>query len=58
MKRLNLVEGDQATGERVGLLQRERIEGQIRILSELGLLGRELKTDEVADFEIFTLESP
>jgi NitT/TauT family transport system substrate-binding protein len=58
MKRLRLVEGDSAAGERAGVLQRERIEGQIRILSELGLLGRELKADEVADFEIFPLESP
>ncbi|HUG09974.1 MAG TPA: ABC transporter substrate-binding protein [Opitutaceae bacterium] len=57
MKRLSLVEGDGAAGEHAGVIQRERIEGQIRILSELGLLGRELKANEVADFEIFPLES-
>lgn len=57
MRRLSLVEGDQAAGERVGVLKRERIEGQTRILSELGLLGRELTVDEVADFRIFQLDS-
>jgi len=58
MKRLNLVGGNPDAGERVGVIRRERIEGQIRILSDLGLLGRELTADEVADFEIFPLESP
>lgn len=58
MKRLHLVEGDATAGERPGVVTRARIEGQIRILGELGLLGRELKVDEVADFKIFPLESP
>lgn len=57
MRRLRLVEGDPAAGESAGVLQRARIEGQIRILAELGLLGRELDVDEVADFEIFPLDS-
>jgi len=57
MRRLKLVEGNAAAGESAGVLQRARIEGQIKILSELGLLGRELTADEVADFGIFQLES-
>ncbi|HEY5551612.1 MAG TPA: ABC transporter substrate-binding protein [Opitutaceae bacterium] len=57
MRSLGLVEGDRAAGERPGVLERGRLEGQIRILSELGLLGRELSVDEVADFGIFPLES-
>jgi NitT/TauT family transport system substrate-binding protein len=58
MRRLRLVEGNADAGERAGLLQRTRIEGQIRILSELGLLGREVTADEAVDFGIFPLDSP
>lgn len=57
MRRLRLVEGDAAAGESAGVLQRARIEGQIRILSELGLLGRDLTADEVASFSIFQFDS-
>jgi len=58
MRRLHLVEGRSEEGEKTGQIRRERIESQIRILSDLGLLGRELTVDEVADFGIFPLESP
>ena len=57
MKHLHLVEGNAAAGERPGVLKRERIASQIKILGDLGLLGRKLTADEVADFKIFPLES-
>lgn len=58
MRRLHLIEGRSDAGEETGQIRRGRIESQIRILSELDLLGRELTADEVADFGIFPLESP
>jgi len=58
MQRLRLVEGDATKGERAGGLQRGRMAGQVRILRDLGLLSRNLEVDDVADFEIFPLESP
>ena len=57
MKKRHLIEGNASAGEHAGVITRERIEGQIKILSDLGLLGRDLTVDEVADFEIFPLES-
>jgi NitT/TauT family transport system substrate-binding protein len=51
MKRLRLVQGDPAKGERTGLLARERLARQIDILGSLGLLGRPVTVDDVAVFD-------
>lgn len=51
MRDHRLVLGDPARGERMGLLTTERLETQLRLLRELGLLDRELTVDDVATFE-------
>lgn len=51
MRDYRLVLGDPARGERMGLLTAERLETQLRLLHELGLLDRELTVDDVATFE-------
>lgn len=58
MRRLRLVEGDPEKGEAAGVLQRERLAGQIGILRDLGLLSRDLGIEDVVEFGIFPLESP
>jgi hypothetical protein len=51
MKRLRLVQGDSAKGERTGLITRERITQQIEILDSLGLLEKKVSVDDVAVFD-------
>jgi NitT/TauT family transport system substrate-binding protein len=51
MKRLRLVQGDAAKGERTGLITRERIAQQIEILGSLELLEKPVSVDDVAVFD-------
>lgn len=50
LKKLHLVDGNTAEGERPGLLTHERLASQLRILEELGQLGKPLTVDDVAVF--------
>lgn len=56
MKSLGLVQGRADRGERTGLITRERIESQLKILSDLGQLSKPLTVDDVAVFDL--LPSP
>ncbi len=47
MKRMGLVQGDPARGERTGQLTRERIRHQIETLQALGQLGRPVAVEDV-----------
>lgn len=51
LREMRLIQGNPAKGEHTGLITRERIAGQIEILSSLGLLDRPLTVDEVAVFD-------
>jgi NitT/TauT family transport system substrate-binding protein len=51
MRRLKLVQGDPAKGERTGLITRERLAQQIKILGDLGQLEKPVTVDDVAVFD-------
>jgi NitT/TauT family transport system substrate-binding protein len=51
LKRAHIVDGDAAKGERIGLIRRRRLEEQIGVLRQLGLLTRDLKVEQVASFD-------
>jgi len=51
LKRAHIVDGDAAKGERIGLIRRKRLEEQIGVLRELGLLTGDMKVGQVASFE-------
>lgn len=52
MKSLGLVQGRADQGERTGLITRERIAAQLKILTELGQLTKPLTVDDVAVFDL------
>jgi NitT/TauT family transport system substrate-binding protein len=47
----NLVLGDAARGERMGLLTRERLQREINLLREVGVLDKPVTVDDVATLE-------
>lgn len=51
LKSLRLVQGRAADGERTGLITRERIAAQVKILTDLGQLPKPLTVDDVAVFD-------
>ncbi len=51
MKRYHLVLGDPARGERMGLITRERLQKEIDLLHEVGVLDRPVTVDQVAALE-------
>jgi NitT/TauT family transport system substrate-binding protein len=51
MKKLHLVQGDRAKGERTGLITRERIATQIETLQSLDQLKKPVSVDDVAVFD-------
>jgi NitT/TauT family transport system substrate-binding protein len=57
MKDYQLVLGDPARGEKVGQLTRERLETQLRVLRELGVIERDVNVDDVATFDFLPPES-
>lgn len=57
MKEYQLVLGDSARGEKMGQITRDRIETQLRLLGELGLLERGLTVDDVARLDLLPPEA-
>ena len=57
MKDYQLVLGDPARGEKVGQLTAERLETQIKLLAELGVLDRPVKREDVATFDFLPAEN-
>jgi hypothetical protein len=51
MKDNRLVLGDAARGERMGLLTRERLQREIDLLREVGVLDRSVTVDDAATLE-------
>jgi NitT/TauT family transport system substrate-binding protein len=51
MNDYQLVLGDPARGEKMGQLTRPRLETQLKLLRELGVLDRELRIEDVVSFE-------
>jgi NitT/TauT family transport system substrate-binding protein len=51
LRRVHIVDGDAAKGERVGLITRRRLEDQITILKQLGMLHEGFPAEQVASFD-------
>ena len=51
LRRAHIVEGDFAKGERIGLITRRRLEAQVAILRQLGLLSEAIPVDQFASFD-------
>jgi len=51
LKSAHIVDGDAAKGERIGLITRRRLEAQIAILHQLGLLSGDIGVDEFASLD-------
>jgi NitT/TauT family transport system substrate-binding protein len=51
LRRAHIVDGDAAKGERVGLIKRKRLEAQVAILHQLGLLSGDIAVDQFASFD-------
>ncbi len=52
LRRAHIVDGDAGKGERIGLIRRRRLEEQIAILHQVGLLRAPLPVDRVARFDL------
>lgn len=57
MKDYRLVLGDPARGEKMGQLTRARLETQLKLLRELGVLDREVRVEDVATFDALPAEA-
>jgi NitT/TauT family transport system substrate-binding protein len=57
MNDYQLVLGDPQRGEKMGQLTRPRLETQLKLLKELGVLDRELRVEDVARFDFLPPES-
>lgn len=57
MNDYQLVLGDPKRGEKMGQITRARLETQIKLLRELGVLDRELRVDDVASLEFLPAEA-
>ena len=51
LRKAHIVEGDVAKGERIGLITRRRLEAQVAILRQLGLLSATIAVDQFASFD-------
>ena len=51
LKAAHIVDGDSAKGERIGLIKRGRLEAQVAIMRQLGLLSGEIAVDQFASFD-------
>lgn len=58
MKDFKLVAGDPAKGESIGQLTAARLQKQIQILQEVGVLDQPVKVEDVATFEFIPKEPP
>jgi len=56
MNDYQLVLGDPKRGEKMGQITRARLETQLKLLRELGVLDRELRVDDVASFDFLPAE--
>ncbi len=57
MNDYQLVLGDPKRGEKMGQLTRARLETQLKLLKELGVMDRELRVDDVATFDFLPPEA-
>jgi NitT/TauT family transport system substrate-binding protein len=57
MNDYQLVLGDPKRGEKMGQITRARLETQLKLLRELGVLDRELRVDDVASFDFLPAEA-
>jgi NitT/TauT family transport system substrate-binding protein len=51
LKRVHIVDGDAAKGERIGLISRRRLENQVRTLQRLGMIPAVIPVDQFASFD-------
>jgi len=51
LRRAHIVDGDAAKGERVALVTRRRLDAQISIMRQLGLLSGKMTVDQIASFD-------
>jgi NitT/TauT family transport system substrate-binding protein len=51
LKKAHIVDGDAAKGERIGLVRRRRLEEQIAILRQVGLISGAFSAEDVASFD-------
>jgi len=51
LKRVHIVDGDAAKGERVGLISRRRLETQVSTLQRLGMIPATIPVDQFASFD-------
>jgi NitT/TauT family transport system substrate-binding protein len=58
MNEFKLVQGDPAKGETAGQLKAERLQKQINLLQEVGVLDKPVAVSDVATFEFIPKDSP
>jgi NitT/TauT family transport system substrate-binding protein len=51
LRKVHFVEGDSSKGERIGLIRRRRLEEQVAILRQVGLLSGDMPVDRFASFD-------